>query len=52
MTMTLALERGTHDELLAFGGFYAELNGLQSGEPVLQLSASVVSESRRGGCGG
>jgi len=29
-------ERGTHDELLAAGGFYAELYGIQSGEPVMQ----------------
>ena len=29
-------ERGTHDELLAAGGFYAELYGIQLGEPVIQ----------------
>jgi ATP-binding cassette subfamily B protein len=28
-------ERGTHDELLAAGGFYAELHGIQFGEPAL-----------------
>ncbi len=27
-------ERGTHDELLAAGGFYAELHGIQFGEPL------------------
>jgi ATP-binding cassette, subfamily B, bacterial len=28
-------ERGTHDELLAAGGFYAELHGIQLGTPVV-----------------
>jgi subfamily B ATP-binding cassette protein MsbA len=28
-------ERGTHDELLAAGGFYAELHGIQLGTPVI-----------------
>jgi subfamily B ATP-binding cassette protein MsbA len=28
-------ERGTHDELLAAGGFYAELHGIQVGTPVV-----------------
>ena len=28
-------ERGTHDELLAAGGFYAELHSIQFGEPAL-----------------
>jgi subfamily B ATP-binding cassette protein MsbA len=28
-------ERGTHDELLAAGGFYAELHGIQAGPPVV-----------------
>jgi hypothetical protein len=29
-------EQGTHDELLSAGGFYAELHGIQLGEPVMQ----------------
>ena len=28
-------ERGTHDELLAAGGFYADLHGIQAGPPVV-----------------
>ena len=28
-------ERGTHDELLAAGGFYAELHSIQFGEPAV-----------------
>jgi ATP-binding cassette subfamily B protein len=28
-------ERGTHDQLLAAGGFYAKLHGIQFGEPAL-----------------
>ena len=27
-------ERGTHDELIAAGGFYSELYGIQIGEPI------------------
>jgi ATP-binding cassette, subfamily B, bacterial len=34
-------ERGTHDELLAAGGFYAELYSIQSGEPVIQPVSCV-----------
>jgi ABC-type multidrug transport system fused ATPase/permease subunit len=30
-------ERGTHDELMTAGGFYAELYGIQFGEPALAL---------------
>ena len=28
-------EQGTHDELLAAGGFYAELHSIQFGEPAV-----------------
>ncbi len=28
-------EQGTHDELLAAGGFYAELHSIQLGEPAV-----------------
>ena len=36
-------ERGTHDELLAAGGFYSAMYNIQFGEPALAYLAARLS---------